>query len=432
MRNRRKWISGLIAAAFLLGFVFWMRARPAPPPQSVAAAVSPPALPKPQAPRWPASMPTAKADAPKKVDHSGEIDVCGVGKVKLDRDDWTATGKYFDGLIKKSRMRWLSALRNSDDYRARAAGLYLEGMLDLDAPQKYSEAARDELVQLAVGTKDPAVYALAYTKCIKAGEDIVSPGACPQLSLDDWTRADSDNAIPWLQLAAKARREGDGAAEAAAFDHAARAHQYESYNWSLFSFAQAAIPGDVTAVDRWYLTTAVIGVEAAMPTPYQPLFQYCSRDAMADATARRQCNALAELMVNKATTLTEFSVGKSLGARVGWPAEVVDHLTQEMQASMQAILQMTPSDPDPEQQWNCDSVARGNAYMSEWDQLGERGLARQAIERSGETVAELSRKYNERMAKWARDAQSRDAQAREAQARDARASAETQPAAARP
>jgi hypothetical protein len=63
---------------------------------------------------------------------------------------------------------------------------------------------------------------------------------------------------------------------------------------------------------------------------------------------------------------------------------------------------MTPS--EPEQQWNCDSVARGNAYMAEGGQLGERGLARQAIKRSGETVAELSRKYTERMAKRERDA----------------------------
>jgi hypothetical protein len=78
---------------------------------------------------------------------------------------------------------------------------------------------------------------------------------------------------------------------------------------------------------------------------------------------------------------------------------------------MQAFSQMTPS--DPEQQWNCESVARGNAYMSEWEQMGERGLAQQAIERSGETVAELARKYTEQVAKWARDAE---------------ASAESQPA----
>lgn len=101
-------------------------------------------------------------------------------------------------------------------------------------------------------------------------------------------------------------------------------------------------------------------------------------------------------MVAKAATLLDLSVGKSLGARVGWPAERVDSLTQEMKASMWAINELTGM--YPKQQWSCDSVVRGNAYMSQLEELGERGLARQAIERSGESVLELSRKYDEQMA----------------------------------
>jgi hypothetical protein len=244
-----------------------------------------------------------------------------------------------------------------------------------------------------VATKDPAIFALAYIKCIKAGVDFASQDACPQLTLDDWTRADADNAVPWLQLAARAHREGDGTAEAAAMAHAAQAHQYQSYTWSVFSFAQAAMPKDLTPTDRWILTTQVIGVEAAMLAPYQPLFQYCSREVQSDIAVRRQCDALAELMVSKATTLLDLSVGKSLGARVGWPVERVDSLTQEVNASMWAINEMAGM--DPKQQWSCDGVARGNAYMSQLGELGERGLARQAIEDSGETLAELSRKFDE-------------------------------------
>ena len=369
-------------------------------PKSPTAVVAPPAMP---APSLPASISKAAAEIPRKADLSGEIDVCGVGKVRLDRDDWTATGKFFDVLTKKSRMRWLSALRNSDDYRARAAGLYMEGILDRDAPQTDPESARDELVQLAMGTNDPAIFALAHIKCSQGLDDSVSPGACPQLSIEQWTRADSDNAVPWLQLAAKARRENNGAAEAAAFAHAAQAHAYEGYNWSLFAFAQPAMPSDITAADRWYLAAQVVGVEAAMAAPYQQLFRHCSRDALNDANVRPQCSALAELMVARATTLLNFSMGKALGARVGWPAERVDNLTQQLDASLQAIAQMMPSDPD--QQWSCDSVARGNAYMSEWVQLGELGLARTAIERSGETVAELARRHKDLMDKLTSDAQ---------------------------
>jgi hypothetical protein len=396
MRHRWKWISALIIAA-VLGFGWRLWQRPVPMASGPIAAV-----PAPLAPLWPAGIPSATSEAFKNSNHFDEIEVCGVGKVKLDRDDWTATGKYLDALTRNSRMRWLAALRTSDDSRARAAGLYLEGILDRDSPQKDRDAAREELVQLALATKDAAIYALAHTKCIKSLEDYTSQSACPQLSLDDWTRADSDNAVPWLQLAAKARREGDGAAEAAAMAHASQAHQYEPYTWSLFSFAQAAMPNDVTAADRWILTTQVIGVEAAMPMPYQPLVQYCSREAQSDIAVGRQCNALAELMVSNGGTLLDLSAGKRLGALVGWPAERVEKLTQEMKASMHAINEMTGMDPT--QQWSCDSVARGNAYMSQLQELGERGVARQAIERSGESVAELSREYDEWMATLMRKA----------------------------
>jgi hypothetical protein len=170
----------------------------------------------------------------------------------------------------------------------------------------------------------------------------------------------------------------------------------------LFSFAQSAIPDDVTAADRWILTLDVIGVQAAMPMPYQPLLQYCSREAMSDATVHQQCNAVADLLVNKTKTLLELSEGKSLGMRLGWPPEIIDKLTQQLHASVQALAQTSPS--DPEQQWSCDSVARGNAFMSDWDRLGERGLAKEAIERSGETVAELSSKFTDRLEKASREA----------------------------
>ncbi|HSZ09422.1 MAG TPA: hypothetical protein VK794_12860 [Steroidobacteraceae bacterium] len=397
--GRWKWIFGLIAAA-ILGLGFWIGGRTsAPTLKPQVAAILPPTA------KWPANIATLKVEAPKKTDHSGEIEVCGVGKVTIDRDDWMATSKLFDTLTRKSRVRWLSALRNSDDYRTRATGLYLEGILDRDAPQKDPETARDELVQLAVETKDPAVFALAFTKCGKGLDDSASPGACPQLSLDQWTRTDPDNAVPWLQLAALAHRQHDGATEAAAMGRAAQAHQYETYNGSLFVFAEPAMPNDVTPADRWYLATEIIGVEAAMPMPYQPLSQYCSQDAMNDAGVRGQCNALGELLVAKATTLLDLSAGKSLGKRAGWPAERVDKLTQQLNASMQVLNQAVPSDED--QQWSCDGVARGNAFMSERVRLGEMGFAREAIERSGETVAELSRKHLDFIEKLTQDAQQR-------------------------
>jgi hypothetical protein len=402
--NRRKWIFALsIAIALVVVVVVWRGRSHQVPPVNKAPSTKTATRTEPATTRLPASVPMSAVEAPKEIDHSGEVEVCGVGKVKIDRDDWTATGKIFDALIQKSRIRWLTALRNSDEYRARGTGLYLEAMFNRDAPQKDIETARDELVQFAVETKDSAVFALAFAECNKGLEGSASPGACSQLSIEQWTRVDPDNAVPWLQLAAKARRENDSAAEAAAFGHASQAHQYESYEWSLFGFAEPAMPSDVTAAARWYLAVQIIGVEAAMPMmPYQSLFQYCSRDALNDANVHRQCDAMADLLVTRATTLSQLSIGKALGARVGWPVQRVDHLTQQFNASMQVLRQAMPSDPD--QEWSCDTVARGNAYMSEWVQLGELGVARAAIERSGETVAELARKHIDFMDQLGRDA----------------------------
>jgi hypothetical protein len=80
-------------------------------------------------------------------------------------------------------------------------------------------------------------------------------------------------------------------------------------------------------------------------------------------------------------------------------------MTQEVKASLEILNQ--ESTADPKQPYGCDSVAKGNAYMARWDELGERGMARQAIERSGETVAELARKYDERIAAATGEAQQR-------------------------
>jgi hypothetical protein len=107
MRHRWKWISALIIAA-VLGFGWWLRQRPSPPvPGPLAAASAPAPFPS----LWPASIPNPALAAARKDDHSDEIEVCGAGKVKLDRDDPSAAGKYLNARAKNSRLRWLAALR---------------------------------------------------------------------------------------------------------------------------------------------------------------------------------------------------------------------------------------------------------------------------------------------------------------------------------
>jgi hypothetical protein len=116
-----------------------------------------------------------------------------------------------------------------------------------------------------------------------------------------------------------------------------------------------------------------------------------------DIDVRRQCSALAELMVSKGTSLLDVSLGLSIGARAGWSRPRVAALKQEHNALLQAITQATPSRED--ELWTCSGVQRINTYFADKARLGEVGAAREALERSGETAQDMAEKYTQSMKK---------------------------------
>ena len=334
-------------------------------------------------------------------DDTSTIEVCGKGKVTLGASDPLAAYRYIDALSKPAARHWLTALLDSDDYHARAAGLFLEGKItDGFVVKPMAEQTRDALVQLAVGTHDPAVYAIAVRACNAYLDPVM--GACEQISLREWARIDADNATPWLLLAGAARAKNNPAAEADAFNQAAKARRIDSYYDSLLAFTEAGLPTDAAPLDGWYLAVAVMGIEGATALPeYGLTSKHCSTQAMQDNNVRQQCGALAELLVTKGTTLLDVSIGATLGARVGWPKGRVDGLTQERDALTQTIMQATPAGNDD--LWTCNGAERGNAYVHQRVQLGELGSAREARERSGETAEELARRQREYIEKLQRD-----------------------------
>jgi hypothetical protein len=334
---------------------------------------------------------------------TGRVDICGYGQVPVDKSNPDAIFQQVGALTKKAGARWLAALQSSDDLRARVAGLLLEGKVTGgETLRPVAEQTRNEVVQLAAGTQDPAVYAMALSMCDFSA--ITNPdSACQQLSLLQWARLDSDNAVPWLLFAGKARARYDNAAEADAFSHIATAHKIDSYSDSLFAFAEPELSRDVTPVERSYLAGEVIGIEAAIRLPqYSIASRHCSSDAMKDSTVRQQCNSLAELLVTKGTNLLDLSLGKTIGARAGWPGKRLDDLSREWDALMWTIMQQTPSDND--KLWTCEGVSRLNAYLAQRVQQGELRAARDALERSGGTMEVMAQKYTQYMDNLRRDA----------------------------
>jgi hypothetical protein len=392
-------VFAVVVFAFLL---FWWRNNQAPTQLLTPSITSPSALAavQPPAPSKPAAI-----NKPVKT-----IEVCGFGKVTLDDSSSAVVGAEIEARIAKDVIRWHSALLNSGDVRARAAGLFIDSKFDGDSVRTTpSPQSLHSLVQLAQETHDPAVYATALAAC--NGLKVASPGSsCEQISLQGWTKLDAGNAAPWLELAGAARAANDVATESAAFAQAVKATKVDGYNWSLFGFAEPDLPSDITPFERYQLSIQMIGIEAAMYSPQMPASfasRHCSADGVRNEIVRSQCSQLAELFVTKGTTVLEFAVGTSIGARTGWPEARVAALKEEKEALEAAWMQAEPDPAKPESEFSCEAAVRRNRFLHERAQLGEIAAARGAISLSGRTTAELAQSYREYLQRLIHDAEQR-------------------------
>jgi hypothetical protein len=293
--------------------------------------------------------------------------------------------QYVIATTREAYDRWKVTLLDSSDLRARAIGLVLqraEFLRNNSAVQ--ADESRDELVQLAAGGQDAAVYAVAAGLCRTGLSDADAAGSCQRITLTGWARLDPDNAVPWIAIAQSARARGDANAEASAFARAAAARTIDNSGESLLSFALSEMPRDATPLEKSALTIEFIGYETAWGRPeISEIGRYCSPTAVHQNATRKECNAVAELLVGPGTTMLYFSFGGTLGQRVGWPAERVRQVVDEKEALLQLETR------NEQNLWSCDTVSRVNAFIVERERVGEiaalRGL-RDQREPSGQPV----------------------------------------------
>jgi len=358
----------LIAAGAL--FAWYCRKEPRPALVAVPTLTSGALSPKPQTHL---DRITPRALGNPTAENAEEI--CGIGRAPVTNP--LDTSMYVSAQTRAARDRWESALLNSADLRARAVGLVLQQFGREVSPDLALRAAeaRDELVQLAVGSNDPTVYALAVAVC--DGRSADSAVACSRISLTEWARLDPDNVIPWLALARTARAAGDARAEATDFAHAAQAQKVENAGLSLLALAQSEVPQDFSPLEKAESALEFIGLEGAWIGPQlgEPS-RYCMQDALGKSDVATQCNNVAALLVSRGRTLLEFSMGLRLGERLGWPQDRLSALSQERSE----LFKLLPA--EGHDQWSCDSVARTNEFMEKRVQMGEMQALRYFRDRS--------------------------------------------------
>ena len=132
--------------------------------------------------------------------------------------------------------------------------------------------------------------------------------------------------MPWLQVAGEALQRKDMAGVAEAVYRAALASTSRSREFAFTDVALSALPTDWPARDAMLASARVLEIHASLALPrYIAAVQHCATDRVAaDANLQQTCDRLARGLTERGDTLIDYGIGRRIGERAGWPAEVVE------------------------------------------------------------------------------------------------------------
>ena len=380
LRRRRPW-RWIGAAGLAVGTSAWLAwsegPRPIEPPRLVASVSRPSVAPLREAaarkpPRRAAPRASHVAPAPR---DAGEVEICGFGEVRLPADDPYGLNRVPDSLRRSALDDVDEHMLASGDEQVRAAAL----MIGAQARGGEARSRIDRLARLAGHSQDPVVYAIAVEAC--RGWTPEQGGACQLLSRAQWVHLDPDNALPWLELAA----------EAEAMHRAASARRSDAHADVLPALVERALDDAHAApLQRTLALSASWSAQAAWAPPRSgQAYLYCTAESLADANRQQTCDALAQTLAQRGMSLADVSVGLAIGRNVGWPAERLQALQQELDALGQAGRFQSAVGLD----LSCEAVARTQEWMRRVAAEGEVQAAREELARSGRSVEQWSARY---------------------------------------
>ncbi len=302
-----------------------------------------------------------------------EVEVCGLGVMPMVENSQSGVGPVVDRIAAESRARAQAALLASAVERERAAGLVLGG-------------DTDQLIRMAVTTRDAAVYSMAVERCRPLQGEAAAAAACSLLSPQRWTQLDPDNLVPWLHVAEVARARGDAGAVAEAIYRASLARVSDPH-WNLLSsLILRALPPNEPPLGRLGLMIEAIGIDTARATPgYSVLSEYCKANALSDANRRQVCAAAAEVLVHRGKTYLDVNIGLAIGKRAGWRDDVV----QALRDTQDALMQAPEAQPPHADLWSCNGIQRFEDWITQVSNHGEPEAALRLAAKAGVTLEQL-------------------------------------------
>jgi hypothetical protein len=224
--------------------------------------------------------------------------------------------------------------------------------------------ARDALVDAAVRDDDARLYAMAWTACKRA--PAAEAGGCQLLSARRWAQLAPGDARPWLELAAAARVRRDEGELQEALYQVSQAQRLDSHRPAIAELALESMPAGLPRWSQMQLLRQSLRLDQLSRPAYGPVLQLCDRPAVDDANRRQVCTAIADLLQRDATTLTDLRVAATLGQRVGWPANRLQAVRDELEAAQRWIRQR-----GDQRALDCTTLSRTRPELETVVRLGE-------------------------------------------------------------
>ena len=313
-------LASLAAAWWFLRGPAWPRAVPHPRVADASVDIDPPKLhARNEAARAVARMPddpwtlaeSLAASAPQKAAEREKED-CGMADApQFGGADTTAAESV---QTRGASPRYLAAQARIDA-ALRASGDALDRVTAdfVNAGDLRTEAGREEaVVEQALVSTDPRVYALAYGLCRAHRETHIA--SCAGFSAERWAQLEPGNGIPWVDLLGDAQARGDAAGVSDAMAHLASATRFDMRFYGPASAVARHLPDDPRDLAAGTeLVTRAVGQAAALALPaFKPLMDVCRQQAGGDEERARQCLAIGDTMYAHSDTMLPYALSGAL------------------------------------------------------------------------------------------------------------------------
>ena len=282
--------------------------------------------------RTPANDPWAYAQAVAVSSPTAPNPTCGLDEEPEFGDAHMEEGAFVAHVTKPAGPDYAAAMHRIDQALRLSPDPFDRAVADaIRADRVLVPAPRlDALVQDAVSSSDPRVYALAYGLCSHAS---AAGTGCQQLSARQWANLDPGNAVPWLFLFNQAASAGDLSGEQEAMAHMAASARFDQRSYAVAGAIAEKLPDDdATLAAKFDLIQQSISLSASGWVPYSSLVVACRDKAGGDVNRVQQCEAVSDLLFDHADSLLSRSVGGALFKQATGDSSHLDAAHAELRA----------------------------------------------------------------------------------------------------